>query len=102
MNRAGKWWLSPAFDLTWSYNPTGRWTSAHQMSIAGKRDDFTLGDFLEVGKLLSMKPRQIENMLEEISEAVAAWPELAGDAGVEMSVIKRIAETHRLEIGQQR
>ena len=28
MDRAGGWSLSPAFDLTWAYNPTGRWTSA--------------------------------------------------------------------------
>ncbi len=102
MNRAGEWSLSPAFDLTWSYNPTGRWTSAHQMSIAGKRDDFTLGDFLEVGKLVGVKPRRVETMLGEVTEAVSAWPELGADAGVEMGVIERISDTHRLEIGRQR
>ena len=100
MDRAGNWSLSPAFDLTWAYNPTGRWTSAHQMSIAGKRDDFTIEDFREVGRLVSMKRGGAEQILEEVTEAVAAWPELAADSGVEADVITRIAETHRLEPGQ--
>ena len=100
MDRAGNWSLSPAFDLTWAYNPTGRWTSAHQMSIAGKRDDFTIEDFREVGRLVSMKRGGADQILEEVTEAVAAWPELAADSGVEADVIKRIAETHRLEPGQ--
>ena len=38
----------PAF-LTWAW-PTGRWTSARQMSINGKRDGFEPGDFFEVGE----------------------------------------------------
>ena len=99
MDRGGNWSLSPAFDLTWSYNPTGRWTSAHQMSIAGKRDDFTIEDFREVGRLVSMKRGGVERILEEVTESVATWPELAAAAGVEVDVIKRIADTHRLKPG---
>jgi len=34
MNRNGDWALSPAFDMTYAYNPAGRWTSRHQMSVA--------------------------------------------------------------------
>ena len=41
MNREGEWNLSPAFDITYAYDPTGYWTSRHQMSINGKRDSFT-------------------------------------------------------------
>ena len=41
MDRSGKWELSPAFDVVYSYNPTGDWTAQHQMSLAGKRDGFT-------------------------------------------------------------
>ncbi|HMU27360.1 MAG TPA: type II toxin-antitoxin system HipA family toxin [Solirubrobacterales bacterium] len=102
MDRGGEWALSPAFDLTWAYNPTGRWTSAHQMSINGKRDGFEPGDFFEVGKLVSMKRGRVEAMLDKVTESVSAWPELAADAGVEESVIKRIADTHRLDLGQSK
>lgn len=100
MDRAGNWTLSPAFDLTWAYNPTGRWTSAHQMSIAGKRDDFTVEDFRQVAELVSMKRGSAEEILAEVSEAVSAWPELADRAGVEDKVITRITETHRKDLAQ--
>lgn len=99
MDKGGNWSLAPGFDLTWAFNPTGRWTSAHQMSIAGKRDDFTLDDFREVGRLASMKRGAVESILEEVTESVSAWPELAADAGVEKNMIARIAETHRLDPG---
>jgi len=45
MNKGGAWSLSPAFDVTYAYNPTGIWTARHQMTINGKADGFTLADF---------------------------------------------------------
>ena len=45
MDRGGRWRLSPAFDVTYSYNPAGAWTATHQMTLNGKRDGFTLDDF---------------------------------------------------------
>lgn len=102
MDRAGKWSLSPAFDLTWAYNPTGRWTSAHQMSIAGKRDDFTLEDLREVGRLASMKRGAVERILAEVSQAVSEWPKLAADAGVEGETVKRVGKTLRLGLASNR
>ena len=38
MDRGGRWTLSPAYDLIYSWNPTGDWTSQHQMSINNKRE----------------------------------------------------------------
>jgi serine/threonine protein kinase HipA of HipAB toxin-antitoxin module len=43
--KRGQWRLSPAYDLIYSYNPDGAWTSRHQMTINGKREHFTLADF---------------------------------------------------------
>ncbi len=34
MNRKGEWRLSPAFDVSYAYNPDGSWTQQHQMSFA--------------------------------------------------------------------
>ena len=45
MNKSGEWSLSPAFDMTYSFNPAGPWTSSHQMTMNGKRADFTMEDF---------------------------------------------------------
>jgi serine/threonine-protein kinase HipA len=40
MGPDGKWKLSPAYDVTYSHNPAGRWTNKHQMIINGKREHF--------------------------------------------------------------
>jgi serine/threonine-protein kinase HipA len=36
MKKKGEWRLSPAFDMTYAYNPDGDWTNSHQMSVNGK------------------------------------------------------------------
>ena len=40
MDRAGRWRLSPAYDVAYAYNADGPWTHEHQMSLAGKRSGF--------------------------------------------------------------
>jgi serine/threonine-protein kinase HipA len=98
MDRGGNWRLSPAFDVVYAYNPRGRQTSRHQMSINGKRDGFSIDDLRRVAALVSMKRGQAEEILDEVTEAVEAWPELAAAAGIEESRIARIRRTHRLDL----
>ena len=42
MDRNGKWKLSPAYDITFSYNPTNKWLRAHQMTINQKNTGINL------------------------------------------------------------
>ena len=90
MNRHGAWALAPAFDVTYSYNPTGRWTARHQMTVNGKRDGFTLADLracAEVGQLRSGLPAEI---LREAVDAAAGWNGYADQAGVDDSTTAAI------------
>ncbi|MCB1733442.1 MAG: HipA domain-containing protein, partial [Halieaceae bacterium] len=50
MDKQGNWSLSPAFDMTYSFNPNGAWTATHQMTMNGKREHFTLDDFRACAK----------------------------------------------------
>ncbi len=93
MNKSGEWHLSPAYDVIYSYNPSGRWTSMHQMSINGKRDNFTRDDLNAVGREMNIKSSN--RITDEIVEAVSNWPGFAKDAGVESLQIEAIAGTHR-------
>ena len=74
--------LAPALDVTYSFNPSGRWTAQHQMSINGKRDEFTLDDFRACSKSAMMKRGRGEKIIEEVCAAVAQWPEHADKAQV--------------------
>lgn len=98
MDRSGHWSLSPAFDMTYAYEPEGLWTSQHQMSLNGKRDGFVLEDFRRGAETASMKRGRAEEIVGEVAEAVAGWPSLAVEAGVPERDVERIERTHRLDL----
>lgn len=97
MDKSGRWSLSPAFDLTYSFNPSGRWTATHQMSVNGKRDGFTLEDLNACGKTVSMKRGRPKAILGEVLHAVSRWRKYADEAGVFPAWQKQIQETLRLD-----
>ena len=94
MDKSSQWHLSPAYDVIYAYNPGGDYTSKHQMSINGKRDDFFKDDLILLGKEINIK--SINRIIDDIAEVVSNWPKFAKDAGVEASRIKSIGKTHRL------
>ena len=96
MDRQGRWSLAPAFDVTYSYNPSGAWTSTHQMTVNGKRDGFTLEDFRTCTRSALMKRGRAETIVEEVATAVRRWPEFAAAAGLADDWRDRIQESHRL------
>ena len=98
MDRTGVWSLSPAFDLTYSYNPQGYWTGQHQMSLNGKRDEFTIENFRACAKSISMKRGRAEEIVGQVQEAVLLWQRFAEQSGVPPSIAGGIAKTHRTEI----
>lgn len=75
MDNKGEWRLSPAYDIGFSFSPSGAWTSEHQSSIKGKFDDFTRDDLIEFGKEFGIK--KAHKILPEIIEAVNQWPIIA-------------------------
>jgi serine/threonine-protein kinase HipA len=98
MDKTGTWSLSPAFDLTYSYNPSGVWTATHQMTLNGKRDNFTMTDFRACARSALMKRGRAERILEEVRAAVVRWPEYADEAKVSTDWREQIRSNHRLEI----
>jgi len=98
MDRNGVWRLSPAFDVAYSYNPSGDWTSQHQMSINAKRDGFSVEDLLAFASAGGFKKAKAKAILAEISDAVARWRFFANEAGVSASDVDRIEHAHRTEL----
>ena len=97
MDKTGRWSLAPAFDVTYSYNPSGRWTDRHQMTMNGKRDGFTLSDFRTCAKSALMKRGRAETIVDEVCAAVKNWPDAAEQAGVTQDWRKVIRQNHRLD-----
>ena len=97
MDQSGDWQLSPAFDVTYSYNPAGAWTAQHQMSINGKRVGFIRDDFRGCAKNAQLKRGRSDSVLDEVISAVDRWEEFAAEAGVAESQMDSIRNAHRLE-----
>lgn len=97
-NAPGRWSLSPAFDVTYSYNPAGRWTGAHQMTLNGKRDGFETDDFVACARNASLKRGRATAILRDVQEAVSRWREFAEEAGVPGETTRRIAAAHRTDL----
>jgi serine/threonine-protein kinase HipA len=98
MGRDGVWSLAPAYDVTWAFKPGNPWLDAHQMSINGKCDGFTVADLRAVARVAGLKQGRAEVILGEVSEAVAGWPGFADPAGVSEQMAFTIAESHRLAL----
>jgi serine/threonine-protein kinase HipA len=98
MDRSGRWRLSPAFDVTYSFDPRGAWTGQHQMTLNGKRDGFTRADFRACAETVAMKRGRAETILAEVTETVAQWTAFAAQAGVSEGDVERIERGHRLVI----
>jgi serine/threonine-protein kinase HipA len=98
MNRQGIWSLSPAFDITWSYNPNGQWTAQHQMAMNGKRDGFARADFDICAKSAGLKPAKATLILDEVKAAVSQWHHFADEADIGPIWREAIAQSLRLYI----
>lgn len=98
MDKTGAWTLAPAYDVTYSYNPSGSWTATHQMTINGTRDGFQMPDIRAVARSAGLKRGRADVLLEEVATAVARWPEFANQASVPTEVAAKIQRAHRMDL----
>jgi len=97
MNKMGQWALSPAFDATYSYNPTGPWTATHQMTMNGKRDGFTMEDFKQCARVALLKRGQEKLIVSEVLDVVANWRDYAKNIDIPGQTIDKIYRVLRLD-----
>jgi serine/threonine-protein kinase HipA len=86
-----KWRLSPAYDVTYAYNPNGEWTYQHLMAVNGKFSRITGDDLLAIADRFRV-PRA-KTAIKEVSAAIAEWATFADDAGVEQQLATDIRKT---------
>ena len=82
MDRRGEWRLAPAYDECYAYNPSGDWTSRHQMAVNGKRLGISDADILACARFANLRERKARSVLDEVRAAVRAWPRFAAEAEV--------------------
>ncbi|MBL6991947.1 MAG: type II toxin-antitoxin system HipA family toxin [Bacteriovoracaceae bacterium] len=98
MNKRGDWSLSPAFDMTYSYNPEGEWTNRHQMSLNGKRDNFKFEDLLLFARKADIKQGKAKRIIEQIVGTFSNWDDYANRAGVLKLLQKEVKKYLRVDL----
>lgn len=90
MDKSGSWRLSPAYDITFSYDATNRWLSAHQMRINEKRKDITYEDILEAGRSMEISTARCKHIIREVEYSVRLWTHFAEECGIKNETIELI------------
>ena len=95
MNRRGEWRLSPAFDISYAWNPSGEWAGRHQMSVNGKRDGFNREDLLALANVADIKTPRAHQMIDRVIEVFLRWPDFAAEAGISDERVREIQARQR-------
>ena len=91
MDKTGQWSLSPAYDMTYAYNPLGEFTNSHQMTINRKRADILDKDFLAVADRQGIRETFARDAIARVKTAVSRWGEYAKQVGLERQQQEKIA-----------
>lgn len=97
MDRRGIWSLSPAFDMTYAYDPFGKWTAQHQLSLSGKRDQFERSDLLAFASKCNIGAKNANQIIDKTLEAFGSFERLAKEFDVPDELYKQIAESLRMK-----
>lgn len=88
LKEGGVWELSPAYDVSWSFDPTSQFVSQHSLSINGKRRNITENDMLSIAK--SIRVKNGKEIINQIRDVVYKWPTYAKQTGVSTKKINKI------------
>ncbi len=88
LKEGGVWELAPAYDISWSFNPSSRWVSQHALSINGKRKNITENDMLSIAT--SIRVKNGKGIINQIHDIVNKWPSYAKQTGVPSKKIDEI------------
>ena len=95
MDRNGKWRLAPAYDFTFTVDPSApSYVNRHSMTINGKDHDVSDKDLLELATSFDIKGGR--KILDTAREAVKNFTEHAKTAGLAPEVTDLIMQNHNV------
>jgi serine/threonine-protein kinase HipA len=94
LKQGGTWEFAPGYDITHAYNPKGKWTYQHLMSVNGKFENITRQDMLMEAERFSVS--RPKDLLDEVRAALEGWPRFAKEAGLSNDSSRRVAADFRL------
>lgn len=86
MDQSGNWRISPSYDLTFSFGPSGE----HCSMVMGEGKNPGITHLLELAKISNIKTSDALKIIDEVKSSVTKWPQFAKDAGVSDASTKLI------------
>ena len=80
MNSAGKWSVSPAYDMVSSRGINGE----HMTSLMGKGKNLSRRDFFKLGEAFDIASRVVDSALDDVLEALSCYPKMARELDVKV------------------
>ncbi len=90
MNKTGDWKLSPAYDMIYAWNPTGNWTTKHQMSVNNKRENIERLDLIALADKANIKNKKANEMIDSVISTFLKWEDYADKAKINDSRVIEI------------
>lgn len=91
LQRNGKWELSPAYDVCYSYDPNNVWVSQHTLSINGKHRNIDKSDLIKIAVTNNIKGA--EKIIKQIKETVCNWNHYTKKVNVSSKLSESIIKT---------
>ncbi|MDD3904153.1 MAG: HipA domain-containing protein [Sphaerochaeta sp.] len=88
MDEIGEWRLSPSYDLTFSFGPGGEQST----TVMGEGRHPGVEDLLKLGLDAKLDKHRMLEIIDRTQSALASWPELAKQYGVEKEKLSLIAK----------
>ncbi len=80
LKQDGKWELSPAYDVCYSYDPTNVWVNQHTLSINGKHKNIERADLLLLARNNNIKGA--EKIIDQTKAVVTQWDHYSREVDV--------------------
>lgn len=88
MDRAGNWRLAPAYDLTFSFGPSGEQSTM----VMGEGRNPSMSQLLKLGQQAQITSTRMHEIIEQTQYSLSKWSTLAQAHGVSKQTIARVQE----------
>ncbi|MEM9325681.1 MAG: type II toxin-antitoxin system HipA family toxin [Bacteroidota bacterium] len=88
MDASGLWTLSPAYDLTFSSGPNGEQSTM----VMGEGRNPSIADLRRLGAEAPVSEQEVNQIIEQVRDALQLWPNLASEYGVSKGSIELVSK----------
>lgn len=90
MDATGTWSLSPAFDITYAYNPHSEWTHQHLMGVGGKFSNISRRNIIDIADRFDIPAAAA--VIDETEEVTARFAQFADQAEIPTASVTEISD----------